>query len=172
MAAGDISQKFGTAGTITITLASLASSASRLVGRESTELDVAALNCTDVQISGLITTGSATLTASSIEVWAIGPYDGTSYPAPFDGTDSDETIASAEVKFAVFGGQLVTSIPTNTSANTGYEFNCKSLRGVFGGTLPKKVVFFVTHSTGQNLNSTAGNHRINYVPTYEAVAQS
>lgn len=170
MAAGDITQKFGTAGTVTITLASLPTSSTRIVGRESSALDIAALNCTDVQISGLITTGSATLTASSIEIWAVGTYDGTNYPSPFDGTDSSEDLLTAEQKNAVLGTQLVASIANNTTANTGYEFNCKSLRGVFGGTLPSKVVFFVTHSTGQNLNATSGNHRINYIPTFENVA--
>jgi hypothetical protein len=50
-----------------------------------------------------------------------------------------------------------------------------SLAAAFGGTLPPKFVFFVTHNlrtsvpAGVNLNSTAGNHQIRLQPVYQTV---
>jgi hypothetical protein len=56
----------------------------------------------------------------------------------------------------------------NTSDRT-YHFGPVSLAAAFGGTLPPKVVLFITHSTGVNLNSTAGNHQIRLQPVFQTV---
>jgi hypothetical protein len=44
-----------------------------------------------------------------------------------------------------------------------------SLAAAFGGTLPPKIVLFVTHSTGVNLNSTAENQKIRLQPVFQTV---
>jgi hypothetical protein len=170
MAAGDISIKWGTPGTFTISLASLATSTGRLAGQESDELNISSLGpVTDLLLYGKITTGTSPTTGRSIEVWAVATTDGTNYPAPFDGTGSSETIGSAELKNSVLR-QLVVSIGTNATSNVEYEFSGISLASLFGGTLPSKVVLFVTHDTAVNLNSTSGNHVLGYVPVYENVS--
>jgi hypothetical protein len=78
----------------------------------------------------------------------------------FDGTTSAETITSADVKNSIC--KSVASISTNTTADRRYDFTGVSARTVFGGVLPSKFVLFITHSTGVNLNSTAGNHAFYY----------
>ena len=170
MATGDIAQKWGTAGTLTHTLASMATSSTKLVGWELGELDISALGAvTDVLFNVKITTGTTPTTAKSIEVWAIACLADLTYPGVFDGTSSAETIASAEEKTSVCRF-LLASFTTNASSNIPYEATGLSLLGTGMLRLPKKVVLFVTHDTAVNLNSTAGNHVIGYVPIYENVA--
>lgn len=172
MAAGDVSIKWGTAGTLTHTLASMATSSSRLVGWETGELDISALGAVlDVLMNIKITTGTSPTTAKQIEAWAVAQNADGTWPGVFDGTSSAETFASAELKnalckipLAIFG--------TNATSDVSYEATGISLAQCFGGVLPKKIVVFVTHDTGVNLNSTAGNHVIGYIPIYNNVATS
>jgi hypothetical protein len=171
MATGDVSIKWGTAAAVTIAIASLATSSTKLVGVESDAIDLSGLGpITDVLFGGKITTGTTPTTAKSIEVWAIGSYDGTNYPSVFDGTGSAETLPSAEQKVALMGSKLIASMGTNATSDTAYEFNSVSLAALFSGSMPKKIVLFVTHDTAVNLNSTGGNHFIYYQPVYENVA--
>ena len=168
MAAGDITPTYGSPGTFTITLASLATSSTKLVGRESTLLDVDALNCTDVLLGGKITTGTTPTTAKSIEVWAVAPLDGTpTWPDVFDGTDSAETL-TAELKASLC--KLVASMATTGTSDVTYAFSGISLASLFGGVLPSDVVLFVTHDTAVNLNATGGNHVLYYQPITMNVA--
>jgi hypothetical protein len=170
MATGDVSIKWGTAGTLTHTLASLATSSSRLVGWETGELDITSLGpVVDILFNVKITTGTSPTTGKQIEVWPIAINADLTYPGVFDGTSSAETIASAEQKaglckipLAIFG--------TNSTSDHAYEATGISLAQCFGGSLPKKIVCFVTHDTAVNLNSTAGNHVIGYIPVYNNVA--
>ena len=172
MAAGDVSLKWGTAGTLTHGIASLATSSTRLVGWETGELDITALGpVEDVLFNIDITTGTSPTAARQIEVWAIAQNAAGTWPGVFDGTSSAETFASAELKnalcripLAIFG--------TNATSDVSYEATGVSLAQCFGGVLPKKIVVFVTHDTGVNLNSTAGNHVIGYIPVYRNVAAS
>jgi hypothetical protein len=170
MATGDISQQWGTTGTVTHGIASLATSSSKLVGWETNELDISSLGAvTDVVFNVKITTGTSPTTAKSIEVWAIPCLADLTYPGVFDGTSSAETIASAEEKNAVCR-YLLASFNTNASSNIAYEATGISLLGTGMISIPKKIVLFVTHDTAVNLNSTAGNHVFGYVPIYENVS--
>lgn len=164
MAAGDVKLVYGTPADITITLASLATDSNKLTGRESTALDNTSALVEDYLVSGKITVGTSPTTAKSIEVWAIGSWDGTLWPDVFDGTDSAETITSAEIKISIC--KLVASMATVATSDRPYPFGPISLAAVFGGTLPPKVSFFVTHDTVANLNSTGSNHQIRVQPVY------
>lgn len=166
MAAGDIKLVYGTPADVTITLASLPTSSTLLVGRESTAVDNTSTLALDYLISGKITTGTTPTTAKSIQVWAVASWDGTTWPDVFDGTDSSETLI-AEVKNPVC--KLVASLATIATSDLTYHFSGVSLAAVFGGTIPPKFVFFVTHDTAVNLNATAGNHQIRLQPVYENV---
>jgi len=142
---------------LTITLASLATSSSLLVGRESTAVSNVSNLYVDALVSGQITTGT-TPTAGTIEVWAYGlikhATSTATYPSPVTGTDAAITFV-AETKLR----HLITSISTNTTSNTAYTVPPTSIASLFG-VLPIKWGVVVIHSTGVNLNATAGNHWI------------
>ena len=151
----------------TITLASLASDTNLLAGRESNAIDNSSNLYLDYLISGKVTTGTSPTTARSIEVWAVGSWDGTNWPDVFDGTDSAETITSANHKASIC--RFVASMSTDATSDRTYHFGPVSMASVFGGTLPPKFVLFVVHNTAVNLNATAGNHQIRIQPVYETV---
>ena len=163
----DIKNSYTAASDATITLASLASDTSLLTGRESTAIDNTADLYTDFLASGKVTTGTSPTTARLIEVWAVGSWDGTNWPDVFDGTESAETITSADIKASVC--RFVAAMATANTTDRTYHFGPVSLAAAFGGVLPPKVVLFVTHSTGVNLNSTAGNHQIRLQPVFQTV---
>jgi hypothetical protein len=164
----DIKIAYGTAADATITLASLASDTNLLAGRESAEIVNTSTLALDYLVSGKITAGTSPTAARSIEVWAVGSWDGTTWPDVFDGTNSDETITSADIKASIC--RLVAAMATANTSDRTYHFGPVSIASVFGGVVPPKFVVFVVHNTGVNLNSTAGNHQIRIQPVYETVA--
>jgi len=163
----DVKLAYGTAVDATITLASLATSSTRLVGRESTEVINNVNLFLDYLISGRITTGTTPTVNTTIEVWAVAAFDGTTFPHVFDGTDSDETITLDNIKNNIC--HLVASMTVTATSNVEYPFSGISLASVFRGPIPPKFVFFVTHDTGVNLHATAGNHQIRVQPVFETV---
>jgi hypothetical protein len=163
----DLKLSYPAASDLTITLASLASDTNLLTGRESAVIDNTANLYLDILISGKITAGTSPTASRSIEVWAIGSWDGTNWPDVFDGTESAETITSADIKASVC--RFVAAMATANASDRAYHFGPVSLASAFGGTLPPKVVVFITHSTGVNLNSTAGNHQIRLQPVYQTI---
>lgn len=167
MATGDIKIAYGTAADATITLASLATSSTKLVGRESTAIDNSTNKYIDYLVSGKITTGTSPTTAKTIEVWCVASWDGTTYPAGFAGSDAAGPTLIAENKACL---ALVASMATVATSDVAYHFTCRSIASLFGGVCPVKFSFFVTHDTAVNLNSTGGNHQIRVQPIYETVA--
>jgi len=163
----DIKVAYGTASDLTITLASLASDTNLLTGRESATIDNTSTLALDYLVSGKVTAGTSPTASRSIEVWAVGSWDGTNWPDVFDGTESAETIASADIKASIC--RLVAAMATANTSDRTYHFGPVSLAAAFGGVLPPKVVLFVTHSTGVALNRTAGTHQIRLQPVYETV---
>ena len=163
----DLKLSYPAASDLTITLASLGSDTNLLTGRESATIDNSTNLYLDYLISGKITAGTSPTAARSIEVWAVGSWDGTNWPDVFDGTDSAETITSADIKASVC--RFVAAMATANTSDRTYHFGPVSLAAAFGGTLPPKFVLFVTHSTGVNLNSTADNHKIRIQPVFQTV---
>jgi hypothetical protein len=163
----DVKANYPAASDATITLASLASDTNLLAGRESTALDNSSNLYLDYLVSGKITTGTSPTTARSIQVWAVGSWDGTTWPDVFDGTDSTETITSANHKNSIC--RFIAEMATDATSDRVYHFGPVSLASAFGGVMPVKVVFFVVHNTAVNLNSTAGNHQVRIQPYYETV---
>ncbi len=168
MASGDIKLSYASASDITITLASLATSSTKLVGRESTAVVNTSNLYLDYLVSGKITTGTSPTTAKSIEVWCVASWDGTTYPAGFAGSDAAGPTLIAENKASALA--LIASMATVATSDTAYHFSCKSIAALFGGIVPPKWSVFVTHDTAVNLNSTGGNHQIRIQPVYETVA--
>ena len=163
----DLKLAYPAASDLTITLASLASDTSLLTGRESATIDNSSNLYLDYLISGKITTGTSPTASRSIEVWAVGSWDGTNWPDVFDGTESAETITSSDIKASVC--KFIAAMATSATSNVTYHFGPVSLAAAFGGVLPPKVVLFVTHSTAVALNATAGNHQIRLQPVYQTV---
>ena len=163
----DLKLSYPAASDLTITLASLASDTNLLTGRESATIDNTANLYLDILVSGKITAGTSPTAARSIEVWAVGSWDGTNWPDVFDGTESAETITSADIKASVC--RFLAAMATANTSDRAYHFGPVSLASAFGGVLPPKIVLFVTHSTGVALNSTAGNHQIRLQPVFQTV---
>jgi hypothetical protein len=163
----DLKLAYGTASDLTITLASMATDTNLLTGRESATIDNTTALVLDYLVSGKITAGTSPTASRSIEVWAVGSWDGTNWPDVFDGTESAETITSADIKASICRSVAVMAT-ANTSDRT-YHFGPVSLAAAFGGVLPPKVVLFITHSTGVNLNSTAGNHQVRLQPVFQTI---
>lgn len=161
----DIKQKYPSADTtaLTITLASLATSSTLLVGRESTVVNNTSNLDLDHIISGKFTTGTSPTAATRIEVWAYAPISITSgTPAYIDtvtGSDAGITITSDNVKFS--GLRPVWSTTVDSTSNRTYYMPPTSIANVFG-EMPAYWGIIVTHSTAVNLNSTSSNHAVHY----------
>lgn len=136
---------------LTITLASLASDSNLLAGRESTAVDNKTNLFEDVRLTGLITTGTSPTTAKTIEVWGYGEWnDDDTYPDVLDGTDSNETITSSDIKNSAM--VLLAVIATSSVSDQGYPFEVGSLAMAFG-FMPPKWGVFAAHDTGVALKS-------------------
>ena len=148
---------------LTITLASLATSSTLLAGRESTAVDNRTNLDLDHLLSGKITTGTSPTVGTQIEVWVYAPISisgGTPvYPDVMDGTDSAETVTSDNVKNFSMRRAWYTLVD-NTSDRT-YCMPPTSIASLFGA-MPPLWGIFVTHSTAVNLNSTSSNHDFSY----------
>lgn len=158
--------KYATSATLTASLASLASDTNLLTGIESSVIDNTTDGYDDYMISGKVTVGTTPTTAKQIEIWAVA-WDGTAWPDVFDGTSSSETITSAEIKTNIC--KAVAILPTVATSNRTYFFTGVSLKTVFSGTVPSKVVLFVTHNTGVALDATASNHELRVQGVYPQV---
>lgn len=161
-----ILKKYGSKTTLTAAVASLASDTNLLAGIESSIIDNSTDGFDDILVSGKITTGTSPTASRQIEVWAVA-WDGANWPDVFDGTTSAETITSSDIKNAIC--KPVAILATNNTSDRTYHFSGVSLREAFRGDLPSKVVLFVVHNTGVNLNATAGNHEFSYIGIYPQV---
>lgn len=161
-----ILKKYGSKTTITAAVASLASDTNLLAGIESSIIDNSTDGFDDILLSGKITTGTSPTASRQIEVWAVA-WDGANWPDVFDGTSSAETITSSDIKTAIC--KPVAILATNNTSDRTYHFTGASLREAFRGELPSKIVLFIVHNTGVNLNATAGNHEFSYVGVYPQV---
>ena len=83
--------------------------------------------------------------------------DAPFYPDVMDGTNSAETITSAGVGQGFLKLAAVINVDATTS-NRVYDVGPFSVAQLFGGVCPPKFGLFITHNTGVNSNSTAGNH--------------
>jgi hypothetical protein len=169
MAAGDIKLAYGSSAALTITLASLAESATHVTGRESTAVANSS-NYQDELVGGKITTGTSPTAGEEIRVWVYAAVEDTPiYPDELDGTDSGETISSENIRNACL--RLAEVISVDSTSDETYWFGPISVASLFGGVMPTHWGVFVTHSTDVNLNSTGSNHAIYHTPVYSTVAQ-
>jgi hypothetical protein len=140
----DIKTNFNTAGTATITLASLANGS----GRASTAIDNSTGKYVSADIRVKITTGGTSATGYA-SVYLIRSEDGTNYDDSFGGSDAAYTPVNA---------LLLGTINTPATATYVKTFDTAEL----GLTLPAKWAIGIVNSTGNTLSATAGNHSVTY----------
>lgn len=170
----DVKEAFAASVTYTLTGTSLASSATLIVGRESTWISNATNKYLDLLVAGkTMTSGTVNSTAGTqIEVHAVGPQDDTpTYPDAFTGSDAGVTLTAADAAsiktnfckpVAVMGIAVVTQ-------GTSHPFGPVGLRQLFGDGLPTTHGLFLTHNAGTGLHATAGNHVFKNTPVYNTV---
>jgi hypothetical protein len=147
-----IRQTFETAGTATITLASLANGS----GRASTAIDNTSTLDISSDIRVKITTGGTSATGY-VSVYLIRSEDGTNYDDAFGGSDAAYTPVNA---------LLLGTINTPATATYVKVFDTAEL----GLTLPAKFAIGIVNSSGNALHATAGNHSVTYRNKYLTVA--
>ena len=163
--AGDILAQQAASAAFTITLASLATSATKVVGRESTAIATDANDYLDYYIGGKITTGTSPTVSKTIDVYAYGAYHDTpTYPVNITGSDAGATMASENQRNSAV--RLLHTIVVDATSDRTYSFGPVAVSPVFGGILPTDIGVWVTHDTAVNLNSTGSNHAINYTGVY------
>lgn len=161
----DIKVAYGASSTITITAASLASDTNLLAGRESDGISNASNKYADVFWGGKVTTGTSPTASRRIEIWAAGAVNDTpDYPDVFDGTDSNETVTSSDIKYG--GLALVAVLGTGSTSDVTYWMHPTSLLQVFSGVIPIATSMFIVHNTAVNLNATSGNHAFKATGVY------
>ena len=149
--------KYSSSSAITITLASLATSADRTAGRESTVIDNSSTLYDDVLVGGVITTGTTPTVSKQIDIYVYAAVNDTpTYPDVFAGTDSAETVTSVNVRASAL--RLLASIVVDATSDRAYWLAPTPVAQLFGGIMPRYWGVFVAHDTAVNLNATGGNH--------------
>lgn len=163
----NVKAEYAASAAYTITLTSLATSSTLLVGRQGTALSNGTNKYLDELVSALVTTGT-TPTAGLIEVHAVGSLDDTpTWPDAFTATDAGRTITSADIKASIVA--QIGGVINSTTSNVLYHFRAVGIRQFFGDGLPPQHVPFVTHSTVAALNATGTNHFVKHTPVYATV---
>ena len=142
---------------ITMDLSALASSATFVAGRESSQVDNTTNKYVDVLVSGSVSVGTTPTANTSILVYVYGADTSLATTAidVLDGTDSAETLTNTGILNALRLGATI-AVPAATS-DVQYFVLPFSVAALFGGVVPKFWGLFVAHNTGVNLRSNAIN---------------
>ena len=140
---------YGTSTAITITCASLGSSAT--VGRESTAIDNTSNLFDDalLYVSLQVANGTTPTANTFAYIFAYGSEDGTNYTDNATGSDAALTLRSPTNLRLV--GQLAWAATAN--CKVGGVF---SIANAFGGLMPRKWGIVLVQSSGQTLHATEG----------------
>lgn len=142
---------------ITMDLSALASSATFVLGRESSQIDNTSNKYVDVLVSGTVSVGTPTASNTSILIYVYGAE--TSLASVnldvLDGTDSGATLTNTGILNALRLGAAI-NVPVTTT-DVKYIVLPFSVAALFGGTVPKFWGLFVSHNTGAALRTNAVN---------------
>jgi hypothetical protein len=160
---------YAASATITVAPENIASSGTFVAGVESAVIDNASNKYVDALVGGLWTTGTTPTINTQCLIY-VGSVlnDSPTYPDVFDGTSSAETLTSAGVGRGFLKLGAVLDIDSTTTARAYY---CTfSVAQLFGGIMPLKWFLYISHNSGVNSNTTAGNHVWKYTGiTYSVV---
>jgi hypothetical protein len=150
---------YGTSSNFTLTLASLASSAT--AGRESTVVD----NTSDLFIDAMVQVKVALQSGTpsvdkAVYVYAYGSEDGSTYTDNATGSNAAITLRAPTAM------RLIGVIPCPDSGALTYEGQPMSVASAFGGILPRKWGIVVRNYTGVTLSATEGDHSYKYSGVY------
>lgn len=159
----DVKQSFQSSQNFTLTLASLASSAT--AGRESTAVDNTSNLYLDAvcMVSVKLQTGTPA-NDKSVYVYAYGSVDGTNYTDNATGSDAAITLRDPT------NVRLVCVIPIPDAGGLTYESSPFSIAAAFGGILPPKWGIIVRNYTGVALSATESDHFYKYRGLYYTVS--
>lgn len=151
---------------LTITLASLATSASMVAGRQSTVVTNVTNKFLDAMVTGQITTGTTPTVNKTLAVYIYVPLSvaASTFVYPKAGTTAlGETDAAATFDAEQRSGGLILAqaATVNATSDRAYSFSFNVAEIV--GYMPLKWGLWVTHDTGVALNATGGNHWFHYV---------
>lgn len=154
--------KYASSSALTITMASLATSATHISGRESTEIDNTSNVYVDALLEGFVTVGTTPTIDTTIRIYVWGSHTALSTTAKdaLDGADSAETLNSEGIRNLLLKRAATLQVD-ETVSNQTYYFGPLSIAELFG-EMPQYWGVFVAHDTGVNLNSTGSNHEIKY----------
>ena len=166
----DIKIAYVATATITITLASLGSSATWVAGQESAAQDNGTNKYVDAVLRGKITVGTTPTINTQIRAYLFSAINDTpTWPDVMDGTDSAETITSVGVGNGFLKLAALLDVDATTS-DREYPFSARKSHAALFGAMPQDWGVFVTHNTGVALNATGGNHLIYADQLYYTVA--
>jgi len=160
-------EAFTASATLTIAPQNVATSATFVAGVESDVISNLSTLYADVLVSGKWTCGTTPTVNTQVQVWVYAPITDNlastiTYPDVIDGTSSAETFTSLAILQGGLKLAAVLSVDTTTSDRT-YPCAPFSVAALFGGRMPTRWGLFVTHNTGVNSNSTAGNHAWTFI---------
>lgn len=153
-------------------LPSIATSATLVAGWISEVIDNSSQLDLDELLTGIIALGNSA-TAGQIAVYAIAQLDNLSWPQSALASGTFGTAGTAAFKDATNRDSVAMLVwSTGTRADPGatddtYQIAQSSVRGAFGGFIPRRFILFVTHSTGVNL--AASGHQLTIMGTYDSV---
>jgi hypothetical protein len=138
-------------------LSALASSATFVAGRESSQVDNTTNKYVDVLVSGSVSVGTTPTANTSILIYVYGAETSLATTAidVLDGTDSAETLTNVGILNALRLGAAI-NVPAATT-DVQYFVLPFSVAALFGGVVPKFWGLFVAHNTAVNLRSNAIN---------------
>lgn len=149
--------------TITMDLDGLASSASWVAGRESSEIDNTTNKYIDALVQGKVKVGTTPTANTSINiyVWGANTSLATTAIDVLDGTDSAETLTNTGVLYSALRLAHPISVIATTS-DIVYNVAPFSVRQIFG-EMPKFWGLFVAHNCGAALHATDNTNMFSYV---------
>lgn len=148
------SMNYAAAGTVTITLTSLADGS----WRQSTAVDNTTNKYMDALLGGSIQTGTSPTADALIEVYLYASYDGTNYTGGASGTDSAYTADGEETLF-----KLAQVIIVDATSDQDYVFGPISVAQAFGGAMPSKWGVVIKNGSGAALNATGTNNEVQFL---------
>lgn len=145
---------YGTKGTVTVTLTSLANGSCR----QSTAVDFAALTPAPLDVLIRVRTKGAAGGTAYLEVFFAATIDSASETYTDGATGSDAAFTAANLLNARPLGSVL------LNAATAVEGAPMSIASAFGGVMPRKGALIFRNSSGAALSATAGDHVIEYEP--------
>jgi hypothetical protein len=172
-AAGDVALRYAASTTPSVTnLQSLAASSTWVAGWESGEIDNSSNRYTDYIINLKLVRAATNQQSGEHRMYLVAMLDDTTWPDPFDGSETTESISDTEQRDAIC--RLAAIAQTDGVAGETDYLMCPSVAAVFNGVVPRKFVVFVTTNgaTSTNAALASSGNALYVTGVYANVAQS